>query len=52
VDILREPGLEPVEASEREIEDGDALELRRLALEFNQTSFGRLRQLIDELNQY
>jgi len=51
-DILREPGLEPVDASEREIEDGDALELRRLALEFNQTSFGRLRQLIDELNQY
>ena len=51
-DILREPGLEPVEASPREIEDGDALELRRLALEFNQTSFGRLRQLIDELNRY
>ena len=49
-DILREPGLETVEASAREIEDGDALELRRLALGFNQTSFGRLRQLIDELN--
>ncbi len=51
-DVLREPGLEPVEASAREIEDGDALELRRLALGFNQTSFGRLRQLIDELNRY
>jgi hypothetical protein len=26
--------------------------LRRVALEFNQSSFGRLRQLIDELNRY
>jgi uncharacterized protein (TIGR00730 family) len=51
-DILREPALEAVEPSAREMEDGDALELRRLALEFNQTSFGRLRQLIDELNAY
>ena len=51
-DIMREPGLQPVEASPREIDDGDALELRRLALEFSQTSFGRLRQLIDELNLY
>src|SRR3989454_10269045 len=51
-DIMREPGLQPVEASAREIDDGDALELRRLALEFSQTSFGRLRQLIDALNRY
>ena len=51
-DILRAPQLEPVEASAKEIKDGDALELRRLALDFNQTSFGRLRQLIDELNGY
>jgi uncharacterized protein (TIGR00730 family) len=51
-DIMREPGLQPVEASAREIDDGDALELRRLALEFSQTSFGRLRQLIDALNGY
>ena len=51
-DIVRSPHCEPVEASPREIEDGDALELRRLALDFSQTSFGRLRQLIDELNRY
>ena len=51
-DIMREPGLQPVEASAREIDDGDALELRRLALEFSQTSFGRLRQLVDALNRY
>jgi uncharacterized protein (TIGR00730 family) len=51
-DILRSPRIEPVEASRREIEDGDALELKRLALDFNQSSFGRLRHLIDELNGY
>jgi hypothetical protein len=51
-DILRTPRLEPVEASAKEIEDGDSLDLRRLALDFNQSSFGRLRQLIDELNRY
>ncbi|HEV8574047.1 MAG TPA: LOG family protein [Dehalococcoidia bacterium] len=51
-DILRTPRLEPVEASAREIEDEDSLDLRRLAVDFNQTSFGRLRQLIDELNEY
>ena len=51
-DILRSPRMEPVEPGAREIEDGDALELRRLALDFNQSSFGRLRQLIDELNRY
>jgi uncharacterized protein (TIGR00730 family) len=51
-DILRTARIEPVEASRQEIEDGDALELRRLALDFNQSSFGRLRQFLDELNEY
>ena len=51
-DILRSPRIEPVEASRREIEDADALDLRRLALDFNQSRIGRLRQLIDELNRY
>jgi hypothetical protein len=51
-DILRSPRIEPVEASRREIEDADALDLQRLALDFNQSSIGRLRQLIDELNRY
>jgi uncharacterized protein (TIGR00730 family) len=51
-DILRSPRMEPVEPSHREVEDGDALELRRLAVDFNQSSLGRLRQLIDTLNQY
>jgi uncharacterized protein (TIGR00730 family) len=51
-DILREPEIRAVEASAREIEDEDSLDLCRVALEFNQSSFGRLRQLIDELNRY
>jgi hypothetical protein len=51
-DILRTPRIKSVEPSRREIEDNDALELKRLAVDFNQSSFGRLRQLIDELSQY
>ena len=51
-DILRPGGIQPVEASPNEVEGNDALECRRLALDFNQSSFGRLRQLIDELNRY
>jgi len=51
-DILKSPEIRPVEASAREIEDEDSLDLRRIALQFNQNSFGRLRQLIDELNGY
>ncbi|MBI2913815.1 MAG: LOG family protein [Chloroflexi bacterium] len=51
-DILRKPGLAVVEPSAQEVEDKDALDCRRLALQFNQSSFGRLRQLINELNRY
>ena len=51
-DILNSPTIEPVAASKDEIADGDALECRRIALDFNQSNFGRLRQLIDALNGY
>jgi uncharacterized protein (TIGR00730 family) len=51
-DILVTPSLTPVEPSAAEVEEQDTLDCRRLALDFNQTSFGRLRQLIDELNRY
>ncbi len=51
-DILGPGGIQPVEASPREVEGNDALECLRLALDFNQSSFGRLRRLIDELNRY
>jgi len=51
-DILRPPAIRPVGPSPQEVADGDALDLQRLLLDFNQASFGRLRQLIDELNRF
>ena len=51
-DILTTPELRTVDPSPQEIADGDALEHKRLALAFRQNDFGRLRQLIDELNAY
>jgi hypothetical protein len=51
-DILRTPELIPVEPSPQELADSDALEHKRLALPFRQNDFGRLRQLIDELNAF
>jgi uncharacterized protein (TIGR00730 family) len=51
-DILRSGGLRQVEASPQEVEDEDALDSKRLAVDFDRTNFGRLRQLIDELNGY
>jgi hypothetical protein len=49
-DILRTPELRVADPSPQEIADNDALEHKRLALDFRQNDFGRLRQLIDELN--
>jgi hypothetical protein len=51
-DILRSPSILPVEPSAQEVADGDALHVQRLALDFNQASFARLRLLIDELNRF
>jgi uncharacterized protein (TIGR00730 family) len=51
-DILRTPKLDVVEPSPEELADGDALDCKRIALAFRQRSFGRLRQLIDAINQY
>jgi uncharacterized protein (TIGR00730 family) len=51
-DIAGQDGIEPAEASPREIADGDELDLKRLSVNFNQTSYGRLRRLIDSLNQF
>ena len=51
-DILSGVGLEQVEASAAEIEEKDAIECLRLAVDFDRASFGRLRQLIDALNRY
>ena len=51
-DILRSPELRVADPSPQEIADNDALEDKRLALDFRQNDFGRLRQLIDELNAF
>ena len=51
-DILRSGKLREVKPSEAEVEEGDSPELARLALDFNQRSYGRLRHLIDALNEF
>ena len=51
-DILRSGALRGVEPSEAETAEGDFPELPRLALDFNQRSYGRLRRLIDALNAF
>ena len=51
-DILRSPSITPVPASPQEVADSDSLACQRLDLDFTQGSFGRLRQLIDELNRF
>jgi hypothetical protein len=49
-DIMRAP-IERVTASSGERQDGDVPELPRLRLDFDRSHFGRLRQLIDSLNE-
>jgi uncharacterized protein (TIGR00730 family) len=49
-DILRGP-IERVTASSGERQDGDVPDLPRLRLDFDRSHFGRLRQLIDRLNE-
>lgn len=49
-DILTAGAIEPAEPSPEELRDGDAVDLPRIALSFDRTHFGRLRKLIDRLN--
>lgn len=49
-DILVAGAIEPAQPSAAEIEDDDALECARISLLFDRRQFGRLRQLIDHLN--
>ncbi|MGH2727853.1 MAG: TIGR00730 family Rossman fold protein [Actinomycetota bacterium] len=49
-DIITRGEIEPVEPSPEEIKDDDAVDLPRIALWFDRMAFGRLRQLIDRLN--
>jgi len=50
-DIITRAGVEPVTASQEEIRDDDAVDLPRIALWFDRMSYGRLRLLIDRLNE-
>ena len=50
-DILVSGSIEAVDPSDVEIRDGDALDCARIGLEFDRRSFGRLRQLVGELNR-
>lgn len=49
-DIIVGQPITVIEPTDAEVEDGDHLELDRISFKFNRRSFGRLRQLIDELN--
>ena len=48
----RRSSLKVPEPSAAEVEEQDSLDCRRLQLDYNNTSPGRLRQLIDELNRF
>lgn len=49
-DIVVEGEIERTEPNQAEIEDADALEMERVTFYFDRRQFGRLRQLIDRLN--
>jgi uncharacterized protein (TIGR00730 family) len=49
-DIVVEGSIEHTEANQAEIEDGDALDMERITFYFDRRQFGRLRELIDRLN--
>ncbi len=50
-DITLDGRIRAISATPWEIREGDHPELPRLALRFNRRSFGRLRQLIDDINR-
>jgi uncharacterized protein (TIGR00730 family) len=49
-DIIRRGAIERVDASPSEVDDGDALDLDRVAFWFDRHDWARLRELIDRLN--
>lgn len=49
-DIVIGPPIKRIEATPEEVEDGDNVDLPRIAFGFNRRDYGRLRQLIDVLN--
>ncbi|WP_298209550.1 TIGR00730 family Rossman fold protein [Ferrimicrobium sp.] len=50
-DILRSGAIEPIEPTAWEVREDDLLSLKRLAMNFDQHSLGRLRMMIDRLNE-
>ncbi len=51
-DVITGPKIEVIEPTFDEREDNDCLELPRIAFGFDRKSYGRLRQLIDRLNNF
>src|SRR6266481_107553 len=51
-DIITGESIQVIEATPEEREDADVPELPRIALSFNKRDYGRLRQMIDVLNNY
>jgi len=50
-DIINGSPIKPIKPTPEEIEDKDSLDLARIAFGFNRRDYGRLRQLIDVLNE-
>jgi hypothetical protein len=50
-DIIAGEKFHPAQATPEELADKDFVELPRLAFGFNRRDYGRLRQMIDVLNQ-
>src|SRR6267143_4512938 len=51
-DIITEPKIKVIGATPDETEDEDCVELPRIAFGFNRRDYGRLRQMIDVLNNF
>lgn len=49
-DIITGPPIRRIEPTPEEVEDNDHVDLPRLAFGFNRRDYGRLRQLIDQIN--
>ena len=52
LDIVVEGSIEACDAYREERDEPDLLELPRLSVSFNRRNFGRLRQLIDRMNEF
>ena len=50
-DIVTQGGFERTGASPSEIDDGDVVDLPRVAFRFDRSGYARLRRLIDRVNQ-